>query len=136
MSFKTLNKDIKLFKTRPGRYDRMIEGQDFKKVDGVDSLRAAVVFQIMLISGELSNNPTYKGKGNKTWFVLKDNNNALNRFKAKEYTKEALESMRRIDYVDYVDVEVTPGNPNSLTISFGARSIDDTYFTGDVTVGR
>jgi len=126
----TLNKDINLIHLGKGRYDRDWSDGDFVPVEGIDSLHNGIRIKIMTIWGELINSPTYKQWGNEAWRYLKANNISINRMAIKEYFKQALNEMRRIESVDDIKVEQDTIDPNTLIVTYVVTSISDQLLQG------
>jgi hypothetical protein len=128
-TFDTLNKDILLARVDGGRYDRVVQSGDFVKATGIDSLAAGVRIKLQTWFNELSSNPTYANFGNKAWFYLKGNNNALHRLELKETIKQCLEEMRRIKSVDSIELDeyaiMGENRPTTMVISVVFTSISD-----------
>lgn len=125
MTYKTLNKDIKLIKTDNDHYDISIRAGDYEIVEGEESLRNATIFALLLHFNELNLNPTYQMKGNRAFFYIKDRNIALSRLNIQESIKEVLEGIRRIKTVDYVNVERVKDHPNQLSIIISIIGLND-----------
>ena len=125
LTYKTLNKDIKLVKTDNDHYDISIKNGDYEIVEGRESLQNAALFAILLHFNELNLNPTYQNRGNRAYFYIKDRNIALSRLNIQESIKEALEDVRRIKTVNYVTVNPIENNPNKLKVNISLTGLND-----------
>lgn len=129
-TFDTLNKDLQLEYKGFGKYDRKMVGGDFVRVKNLDSLSSGITVAVMTAFGELCNNPTYANFGNRAWELVSANKTLLALTEIREFTKNTLESMRRIKSVDYLTVEENPNNPEEVFITFKGTSIDDQTYKG------
>lgn len=134
LTYKTLNKDIKLVKTDNDHYDISIIAGDYEIVEGRESLQNAALFAILLHFNELNLNPTYQNRGNRAYFYIKDRNIALSRLNIQESIKEALEDVRRIKTVNYVTVNPVNDNPNKLKVNISLTGLNDEEIEMEATI--
>ena len=121
-----LNEDIRLV---PDEYnatwDMYIDEEqgDIENVTGLQSLHNAIVILILTRYGELTTNPLYaKDFGCKIHELPKDNISKLSNYKVKTYIQKALEKMRRIKKINYVDVTT---KQNGYDVLISVVSIND-----------
>lgn len=128
-TFKALNKDIQLTKTDSGHFDRVMQSDDYVIVEGLGSYAAGIRIAIQMWYNEMNENPLYAGRGNRAWFYLKGNLNALDKLAVKEEIKTTINNMSRTKSVDVIDLFEYPiNNPNDLTgivIELVVTSISD-----------
>lgn len=132
MSLKVLNKDFKLKKIYDkdgndiGKFDRENRGGDWVRVEGIDSLQNGIIISIMTIYGELRNNPLYGPEfGNKTWTLIKDLYNPMNKFRMEEYTKETLKRMIRIENIEDMIINSDVSDPFKIKTNILVKAITD-----------
>lgn len=133
-NLKVLNKDFRLKKVYDrnnrdiGKFDRDLQGGDWVRVDGIESYHNGVIMSIMTIPGELKHNPLYGPSfGNKSWYLLKDLNNDINRVRKDEYTREVLEKMHRTENVEKIITTHDPRglDPDKMVTNFTLKTITD-----------
>ncbi len=134
MEYTNLGSDVLLEYKGDGVYDRKVVSGDFVKVSGVNALYTGICFKIMTIFGELKDNPSYNQFGNKSWFLMKDLLNVVNLNAIRDYTREALEGMRRIKSVDVLTVEEDTVCPYMVRVAFSVTAITDEDISGGVTL--
>ena len=121
-----LNEDIKLVPDQYGStWDMYIDEEqgDIENVTGLQSLHNAIVILILTRYGELTTNPLYCGDfGCRIHEVPKDNISKLSSYKVKTYIQKALEKMRRIKKINYVDITT---KENGYDVLISVVSIND-----------
>lgn len=131
-----LNKDINLKYMGYGMYDRELVNNDFNLVENVDSLHNGIRIKLMMIWGEMNNNPTYKSCGNRAYGKLKANNIELTRVAINEYFKIALNEMKRILSVDDIKVNREQNDSNRLVVTYIVTTITDQVLKGGVILSQ
>jgi phage gp46-like protein len=130
-SLDSLNKDFKLEKKYDskgedtGKFDRKLVHGDWVQVEGVESLQNGIIIAILTVPGELDSNPTYIGFGNKSWMLMKDNNNRMNFLRKEQYTKEVLNRMYRVAHVNVINVTGSATDPFEMDTTFLVTAITD-----------
>lgn len=131
----TLHKDLKLENKVGFIYDRMWAYGDWVVVNELESANAGILVKMMTVFNEMYGNETYGNFGNKTWFVLKDLETELTRTQIKEYTKIALQEMRRIKEIISLNVVPRPGDSYVVDVNWVVRTITDDDIVGGMTIG-
>lgn len=129
---KTLNEDVKLTSNEYGEWDIKIEDGDYVNVTGLESLANACIIMIMTRYNELHNNPLYTGFGCRVHELIKDNQTSMVLYKMELFITEALESMRRVQTVNSVNVK--RNDAYGFNIYFDITSINDETIRGGVTL--
>lgn len=119
---KTLNEDVKLVGNEYGKYDLDMDNDDYVNVTGVNSLANACIIAILTRYNELKDNPTYNGFGCRVHGLIKDNQNKLTKFKIETYLTETLNTMRRVEKINYLKLKEIP---EGYAVEFSITSIND-----------
>jgi phage gp46-like protein len=127
-----LDKDINLKYLGNGSYDRELINNDFNLVENIDSLHNGIRIKLMMIWGEMKNNPTYKSCGNRAYGKLKANNIKLTQVAIKDYFNTALNEMSRILSVDDIQVDTEQMDSNRLIVTYMVTTVTDQHIKGGV----
>lgn len=144
MTLETLNKDIRLEHVGFGQYDIIFSGEtlegsdslgkDLEFAEGLESLEMGIIHAILTGYKELAknDNPTYTNYGNNAYSQLKANQNDFTEYKIKEYTRISLENIRRIQYIENLEIEAENG---IYIITYVVRTITDEILANTITIG-
>lgn len=137
--YKILNKDILLTKQENGKWDLTFEKGDYNVAKGKDSLYNACVIALLTGYNEIGRNDisTYKNFGNKSYELLKqNNNNHLVQYKLQSYFRECLENIHRVKTVSSLNVSASSNNVYAFDVIFSVIGLDDTYVNGNLTLSE
>lgn len=132
MIMKTLNEDVKLTQTTPGKWDLKFENNDYVNTTGEESLANACIIAILTRYKELHTNPIYKDFGCRLHELIKDNQTKLHLYKLELFVREILEKIRRVKSID--EIRITKNDAYNFHIHFTITSINDNKITGGLTV--
>ncbi|MBX7076673.1 MAG: hypothetical protein K1X33_05105 [Methanobacteriaceae archaeon] len=137
--YKTLNRDILLEKQENGKYDLIMENDDYHITKSVDSLYNACIISCLTGFNEIGsrfNNETYTDFGNHAYELLKQNKSGLLIFKLEEYFKNVLNKIRRVSKVNELIISESIINPYAYNVYFKVTSIDDKTINGEFLLGE
>ena len=130
--YKTLNEDVQIKQDEFARWDIQIQNGDYVNVTGHESLKNAICIAIMTRYGELYTNPTYNEFGCRIHELIKANKSQMVKYKIELFVTEVLEKMRRIQLINWIEIEES--DINNYCISFSVTSINDEIVEGSVTL--
>lgn len=131
-TFKTMGKQVRLVDTDvPGKYDISVINGDFEMREDLSALDTAIEVKVLTIFGELWRSPPYVNWGNKAHLVIKRNKTRLSLMEIKEYCREAILSMRRIQSVDLITVR---GEKDWVYVDWTVTSISDQQLSGRLKI--
>ncbi len=110
--YQNLNEDVKLKSDKYGRWDIDFdfEKDDWIQVDGFGSVVNACIIAIMTRFTELNYMSLYEGFGCRIHELIKANKSRNVLYKIEIFVTEVLNSMRRIEKVNWVRVIDNPDN--------------------------
>ena len=123
VTYKFLDKDLEFEYKDYGKWDRKIEGGDFVRVEGADSLITSVRFTLLTAYKELNTSPLFNNTGNKAVGLLKTLNNNIALVNMKAYFIEALDKNAKIKTVN--NVTVTKTGANSVDVYINVTGMND-----------
>jgi hypothetical protein len=130
-----INKDIKLKNMSNGQYDREFYVNDFKTVEGLESVQNSVIISLMTRLGELNHNPTYNGFGCSACSHLKQNNIPLTQLTIQESINTCLKKIKEVKSVDHIQIEADPSNPYSMNVFFTITLDNNIKFSDGIKLG-
>ena len=119
-----------------GRWDRSWEKGDFVQAKGNQAVYNAITLSILTAKNELENKglPTYKGFGNRSYELLKENKNRMTLYKIESYFTDAINRIRRIREV--LELNINEYDVHSFDINFTAATINDTIISGNLNYDK
>lgn len=129
------NKDIQLKPTSHGQYDREWSFNDFKTVEGLESVENSIIIALMTRLGELNHNPTYKNFGCGVYAYLKTNYTPLTKITIQETLKKSLEKIKGIQSVEHIQIAPNPLNPYLLDLFFTIKLDNNTQISNRIELG-
>lgn len=121
-----MNRDIELQPTLYGQYDRVLYNNDFKSVDGLETLENNIIISLMTRLGELNHNPTYNGFGCSAYDYLKQNNIELTRIAIKETIKRDLQKIKAIKKIKNIQTHLENNNPYQIHVQIEIKTTHNT----------
>ena len=129
------NKDIKLKPSSYGQYDREFYVNDFKTVEGLESVENSIIISLMTRLGELNHNPTYNNFGCGIYAHLKQNYTPLTKITIQEQITKSLEKIKGITNVEHVQIQSNPNNPHILDVYFTITLNNNTKISNKIELG-
>ena len=136
-NFRTLNKDIALFKRQNGAWDLLFDKGDLVSATELHSLQIGIIIACLTSWNYLARygNPTYVEFGNEAYALLKKNKGINTRYKIEQFFKDCLNRMRRVYRVEYISVNEVYNNPYMYHVFFSVTSISNQLVDGEFIVG-
>ena len=129
------NKDIKLKPSSYGQYDRVFHVNDFKTVEGLESVENSIIIALMTRLGELNHNFTYNGFGCGVYAYLKTNYSPLTKITIQETLKKTIEKIKGIQSVEHIQIQPNPNNPYSLDVFFTIKLDNNIQISNRIELG-
>lgn len=129
------NRDMKLKPTNYGQYDRELYVNDFKTVEGLESVENSIIISLMTQLGELNHNPTYKNFGCDIHAHLKTNYTPLTKITIEETLTKTIEKIKDIQTVNHIQIQPNPNNPNTIDVFFTITLNNNTQISNKIKLG-
>ena len=135
-NYRTLNKDIALFKRYNGQWDLMFDKGDLVSATELHSLQTGIIIACLTSWNYLARygNPTYAEFGNEAYTLLKANKGVNTRYKIEQFFIDCLNRMRRVYLVEDLTVNDVPNNPYMYYVTFSVISINNELVNGEFII--